>query len=487
MMYSMQFPSLEKVGEPYKTKLQVLFRTWNDVLARNARLSRYYDMKNELKELGISIPKGFINVRCVVGWCKKAVDAHAVRSVFDGYVFKGKKDDVLDSLVRENRLRSLISQLGRSQRVHGIAFATVMHGKRGQPTAKVRVYSANQACGTWNKDENRLDCGIVLVDVDDRGNATKYVAHFEDAVITFTRDGSDWSVDKEDNPLGQPMMVAFPFDPDLDRPMGHSLITPEVMGITDKAMRDVLRMECGSEFFTFPQRYMLGVAEDLFGGSAKGDDDEDESSDEDETVDMAEAINVSGNTDMAKFKAYMGAILAISRDENGDIPQVGEFSASPATNFTAVFENDAQRFSGATNVPLAQLGVLSNNYTSSDALGAANDPLILSVEDTNRINGEALEDLALMMMAIANDTTIDGLTPEQKSVQAAWKDPSMPTIAARADAWSKLGSADKDIVGTRVYYEGIGLSQATIDRVEQEKERNGALVQLGAIAAGLGD
>ena len=486
MTYTMQFPPLENVDEPYKSKLDVLFRRWGDVLARNARLSRYYDMKNALKELGISIPEGFINVNCVVGWCKKAVDAHAVRSVFDGFVFEGKKDETLDELVRRNRLRSLVSQLGRSQRVHGIAFATAMRGAEGQPKAKARVYSANQACGLWNKDENRLDCGIVLVDVDDKGNATKYVAHFDDKVITFTRDGSAWEVSYEDNPLGQPMMVAFPFDPDLDRPMGHSLITPEVMGITDKAMRDVLRMEVGAEFFTFPQRYMLGVAEDLFGGVAK-DDGDGEGDGGNEDIDATEPANAPVSTDIAKFKAYMGAIFAVSRDENGDIPQVGEFSASPAANFTAVFENDAQRFSGATNVPLAQLGVLSNNYTSSDALGAANDPLILSVEDTNRINGEALEQLALMMMAIANNTTMDGLTPEQKSVQASWKDPSMPTIAARADAWSKLAGVDKEIVGTRVYYEGVGLPQATIDRLEDEKEQRSALVQLGAIVESLGD
>ena len=134
-------------------------------------------------------------------------------------------------------------------------------------------------------------------------------------------------------------------------------------------------------------------------------------------------------------------------------------------------------------MPLAQLGVLSNTYTSSDALGAANDPLILEVETANRRNAEVLENIARMIMAVANNKALDELTDEQNSVQAYMQDPSMPTIAARADAWTKMSAADKSIVGTRVYYEGIGLSQPTIDRLRAEQRQAGALDMLSAIAA----
>lgn len=137
------------------------------------------------------------------------------------------------------------------------------------------------------------------------------------------------------------------------------------------------------------------------------------------------------STPLERFNAYIGSFIAINRDENGDLPQVGQFPAPTADNFTRVFENDAQRFSGATNVPLAQLGVLSNTYTSSDALGAANDPLILEVERINADNKETLEEVARMMMAVAGGVPLDGLTEQQRGVQAYFQDPSMPTIAAR--------------------------------------------------------
>ena len=54
------------------------------------------------------------------------------------------------------------------------------------------------------------------------------------------------------------------------------------MGIVDKAMRDVANMEIGAALFTYPQRYILGAAEGLFGDSVSDDNDEEGEEDEDE-------------------------------------------------------------------------------------------------------------------------------------------------------------------------------------------------------------
>ncbi len=478
-------PTDREMPAEYRDQLNDLFDTWHAVRSRNRILSDYYNMKSSLKNLGISIPENFLNLNCVVGWCAKAVQAQSVRSVFDGYVFNGSENSQLNELVRANKMRTLYQRACKSMLIHGLCAITVMGGGYDQPEVKVRVHSANQCAVLWDKDKEHIACGIVLQNVDRNGCANEYVAHFPFAVITFKRydtiNGYGWTYTQEYNPMGRPLMEVLVNDPDIDRPLGHSLLTPELLGIVDKAMRDVLRMEVGAEFFTFPQRYILGASEDLFSVPP-----EDAILDDDGNyIDSQGNIVNPVSSEYAKFKAYIGALMAISRDENGELPQVGQFTASGADNFTRVFENDAQRFSGATNVPLAQLGVLSNTYTSSDALGAANDPLILSVETLNRNNGEVLEDIARMMLAIANNKTLDQLDESQRNVQACWKDPSMPTIAARADAWTKLGSADPSIVGTRVYYEGIGLSQATIDRLMTEKEKIKVIETMNQIAQSL--
>lgn len=480
-------PSLDLVPPAYRDRLADLFDTWGAVEGRNRALSRYYDMKNEMKGLGISVPPQCERVNSVVGWCSKAVKAHVNRSTFDGYVLaSGDSDERLDALVRGNRLASLYKSLCSGSLVHGISAATVMGAPGG---AKVRAFSANQCCALWDKDEGRIACGVTLAGVGRSGEASRYVAHFPDCVLTLSRvyatdpggapvPTGAWACGAEPHRFGRPLMEVFPNDPDLDRPLGHSMLTPELLGIVDKAMRDVLRMEIGAEFFTFPQRYALGVADDLFAAPV----DPGAPTDEDGDPVDADGNKLPRPTDeYAKLRAYLGALWTFTRDENGDVPAVGQFSPTSAENFTMTFENDAQRFSGATNVPLAQLGVLSNTYTSSDALGAANDPLILEVQAMNLRNREVMATVGRMMAAVALGVPIADLPDEYRTVQAKFSDPSAPTISARADAWTKLGAADPSIVGTRVYYEGVGLDKATIDRLLAEKKEAGVRSALDSL------
>ena len=462
-------PDIKTAPEAYRDRLNDLFDTWARVRSRNQRLRNYYTQHVHVKNLGISIPPQLERVETVSGWCHKAVQAHAMRSIFDGYVFAGETDGGLEHLVSANRLRSLYQQAVSSSLVYGVSFLSAMRGVGNQPAVKVRLFSANQACALWDKDADAIGCAVVLSNVDNDGNPSEFVAHFPDAVLTFRRSGSNWACAVEGNLTARPMVEPVIFDPDPDRPLGHSMLTPELTSIVDKAMRDVLRMEVGAEFFTAPQRYILGASEDLFSAST-GDAEADEETDTEPA------------SDAAKLKAYYGALWAITRDESGELPQVGEFSAPGADNFTKVFENDAQRFSGATNVPLAQLGVLSNTYTSSDALGAANDPLILEVETMNRRNAETMESLARLMMAIRDETPVHELGEAAWEVQAYMRDPSKSTLAANADAWTKIVSADNSLVGTDVMYEGIGFNRPTISRIRAEQGKTNATAELGTIA-----
>ena len=459
-----------------------LFDTWHSVRARNERLTRYYEMKNSVKDFGISIPPQLVHVDEVVGWAAKAVNVRAVRSRFDGFVFSGEADDSLDDLVERNNLRSLVSQASRSAMVHGVSAITVMRGTGSQPGAKVRAFSANQCCMLWDKDEDGIGAGIVLSRVDRSGSATRYVVHMRDKVVTFELvdpSRNRWEASEERNPVGDILMVPIIHAPDLDRPLGCSVLTPELLSIVDKAVRDVLRMDVGAEFFTAPQRYALGVADDLFSSPVVDDDGR-------PVLDPETGEPIMVQDEAKRLRAYLGAIWAITGDGSGEKPTVGQFPAGDAGNFIKVFENDAQRFSGAANVPLGQLGVLSNTYTSSDALGAANDPLILDVQAFNDGLRGSLRQVARLMMAVSHGITLGDLSPWQDSVRAYIADPSMPTIAAVADAWTKIASQDHDIVGTPVWYEKLGVDQATIDRIETYKRRAAATSTLARIADAMG-
>ena len=467
-------PSADAIPAEFVGRVNDLFDTWHAVRGRNARLTAYYEMEVRTKDLGIAIPPQLTGINTVTGWAKKAVDVRAVRSDFDGFVFQGEKNTKLDMLVKKNDLRSKYDMACRSMLIHGLSTMTVMRGSGHQPAAKVRAFSANQSCVLWDKDEEDIACGIVCADVDSNGYATKYVCHFPEAVVTFEKVSDGWETAVDPNPLGVPLMVALRHDPDIDKPLGHSVITPELMGIVDKAMRDVLRMEVGAEFFTAPQRWILGASEDLFDVSSDDEDDEEGGN--------GSYRNAEAARSAAKFRAYIGSYLALTRDENGEVPAVGQFPAGDAENFIRVFENDAQRFSGASNVPIGQLGVLSNTYTSSDALGAANDPLILDVETINKHNERAMERIGELMMAVSENKKLEDLDDYEQSITVNFRDPSQPTLSARADAWTKLASVDKSLVGTRVWYEGMGFSKATIDRIMAEGDRQTVIEALSKIA-----
>lgn len=471
-------PDLEAIPEDYREDVKDMFDTWHAVRGRNLALTEMYRMHNRLVDIGAAeLPQQLLTVNEVVGWPQKAVDVMVVRSKFDGFVTAGMGIPELDAACRRNNMRTKYRKVCKESLVHGLASYTVM--KMGD-SVKVRSHSASQSAVKWDKDAERIKCGIVLTDTDEKGVATAYVAHFPDCVLTIIRTGEEtgrlgehvrwtWECGKEDHAIGRPLMQPVIYDADDDRPLGHSRITPEVIGITEKAMRDVLNMDVAAAFWAFPQRYMLGVerglfADDRIGGDTAEDDD--------------------GNFYRLKtrMETYLGRILALTRDEDGNVPTVGQFQPLDPGGLIRVFENDAQRFSGATHVPLGQLGVLSNTYTSSDALGAANDPLILDVEMMNEANGESLAALARLMLCVMRNCTEDDLSDEEQSVEAHFKDPSQPTLAARADGWTKICSQDSSLVGTDVYYEGLGFSHATIDRIHAQKATATATESLNKIA-----
>ena len=100
-------------------------------------------------------------------------------------------------------------------------------------------------------------------------------------------------------------------------------------------------------------------------------------------------------------------------------------------------------------------------------------------EELNAGNGESLRTIAIMALAIANKTTIEALSDEQKGIVAHFKNPAMPSIAATSDAAIKIASARENFASTDVFLEMIGFDQADIRRIRaQEQRARGAQILL---------
>ena len=102
-------------------------------------------------------------------------------------------------------------------------------------------------------------------------------------------------------------------------------------------------------------------------------------------------------------------------------------------------------------------------------------------EELNAGNGDALRNVALMALAIINNTTIDSLDEEKKNIIAHFKNPAMPSVAVTADAAIKIASARQSFAATDMFLEMIGFSQADIRRIKAQERQAQGLQMVSAL------
>ena len=132
----------------------------------------------------------------------------------------------------------------------------------------------------------------------------------------------------------------------------------------------------------------------------------------------------------------------------------------------------ATQFAAATGLTVADVGVINDaNPTSSDAILAQSQTLVLLAQQLNTGNGDALRTIARMAQAIARGVTLDELTEEERDVMPHFKNPAMPSVAVTADAAIKIASARQEFASTDTFLEMIGFDQADIRRIKAQEQR----------------
>jgi hypothetical protein len=215
------------------------------------------------------------------------------------------------------------------------------------------------------------------------------------------------------------------------------------MSITDNAVREVLRTEIHAEFYTSPQKYILGVDEDFLDGKTK-------------------------------WEAYIGAIMALSPNEEGDIPHVGMFSQGSMQPHIDYMRSLAARFSGETSIPVSELGVIHDNPASAEAIYAAKESLVCEAETLNDINGDALAQIAQMALACAKNVALDDLDDNAKSIMPRFKNPAKPSTISQVSSMQQAIQALPWMADSDVAIEEMGFSDEQIRRLKEDKRKSEA-------------
>ena len=368
--------------------------------------------------------------------------------MFDGYVnSNGMEDEELSAIVRDNNLIAEYPKATRDELKLGCSFATL--SADDDIGCKIRFHSAQTACALWNGEKGRIDCGLAIIDTIRNPRTREIIPslvnmYTDTDIIVMERDGNEWDAYYYPHQMKRPLMQPLIYNPTSAKPFGQSRIKEPIRRLIQGYVRTVANATIGLEFSTAPQKYLLGVTDDQF-----------------DTV-----VN-------QKFQQYVGSIIASTTNpETGEKPTFGQLQQGNIAPHVEMLRMLATQFSAATGLTVTDTGVVNDaNPTSSDAILAQSQTLVAMAEQLNESNANALRMIALMALAIKNETTIEGLTDEQKSVMAHFRNPAMPSVAVTADAAIKIASARSEFAGTDTFLEMIGFDQADIRRIRAQEQR----------------
>lgn len=460
-MLTIEASNITNLSEDAALKFQKLLNVYNSHWFKNKYKDRYYEGKISLNEvnLGIALPENLGKLEIGCSWGAKTVDVLAARSMFDGFVGTNGDDvDTLDDITLNNNLIAEYQKACRDELKYGCTFATLSADK--EIGCKIRFHSPQSAAAVWDGEKGRIGYGFAVIDsMPDNDDITWTPSlinlYTDDAIWVISRKETIWTAKEYRHKMGRPLMEALVWNATSNKPFGRSRIKEPIRRLIQGYVRTIANATIGLEFATSPQKYLLGVT--------------------DEQYDVV--IN-------QKFKQYVGSIIASTTNpETGEKPSFGQLPQGNISPHVEMIRVLATQFSAASGLTVTDTGVVSEaNPTSADAVLAQSQTLVAMAEQLNTVNGDSLRNIAWMALAIAKNSTIDGLTDEDKDVVAHFKNPSMPSVAATADAAIKIASARQAFANTDTFLEMIGFDKADIRRIKaQERMQMGLETAIGLI------
>ena len=98
-------------------------------------------------------------------------------------------------------------------------------------------------------------------------------------------------------------------------------------------------------------------------------------------------------------------------------------------------------------------------------------------------NGAAMRNVMQMAVCVAQKKTLADMDEAERSIQAYFKNPSMPSISSQADAMVKIASVATEFAATPTFFEQLGFSEPVRRRLESEMDSKTQRALASAILA----
>lgn len=424
----------------------------------------YFNGEQLVRDLGISIPPQLKGLHTVIGWPRIGVEALEARLDLEAFRWAdgGDSSDLAD-IVEANDLLDESSLAHTDALIYGREYLAVGSGDCGTDDCPplISIESPLDMTLLWDARVRMglaalRECSPDLLEQtpDDR----MIVLYLPDQTVQAvpTASGGWEVVDRDIHNLGVvPVLRMANRQRTADR-VGKSEITPDVMSITDAACRRLMGIEVAAEFFGAPQRYILGASESAF-------------------------QDAEGNAKSA-WETYIGRVLALERDEDGNTPEVGQFAAHDPSGQTKIVDLYARIMATQLGLPPHMLGYTSDNPASADAIRSAEAMLVKKAERRTKRFGAAWQQAMRLALWVR-----DGEPPDKtRRIETVWRNPATPTLAAQTDAAVKLVQAKILPADSDVVLELAGLTEGQRQRVRADRRRAAGGSVLDRLAA-LGD
>ena len=369
----------------------------------------FYEMKDKEWQPGIVIPPQLREqYAATLGWCAKAVD-----SLADRLVFRRFADDFFDlnGIFNQNNPDTLFDSAILGALISSCSFGYIAPDGDGFP--RIQIIDGGNATGIIDPQTGLLMEGYAVLERNKDKKPIVEAYLIAGRTEIYREDAKEPEV--YENVAPWPLLVPIIYRPDAVRPFGHSRISRAAMYWTDYAKRVLERSDISAEFYSFPQKYVVGT-------SAAAD-----------PVD--------------KWKATISSLVEFSKDEDGDKPTLGQFTQQSMAPYTEQLRTAAAGFAGETGLTLDDLGFASDNPSSAEAIKAAHETLRATARKAQRNFGAGFINLGYLAACIRDGEEYQ--RPQLYQTKAKWApvfEPDASAINIIGDGIVKLAQAYPDYV-----------------------------------------
>lgn len=380
---------------------------------------RYYEMKNGIKYMRTLIPAEFMWMTETLGWCGKAVD-----SLADRLSFREFRDDNfnLNEIVNMNNRDILPDSAVLSALISSCCFIYISYAADGYP--QIQVIDGGNATGEIDPTTGLLKEGYAVLSRDKNGDP-EMEAYFTAGRTDFYQGNQLFRTTY--NPAPYPLLVPIIYRPDAMRPFGHSRISRACMNLMQGALRTLLRSEVSAEFYSFPQKWVSGLSADA--------------------------------EEMDKWKATISSMLSFTKDEDGEAPKLGQFTQQSMSPYTEQLRTFASLFAGETGLTLDDLGFVTDNPSSAEAIKASHENLRLAARKAQKTFGSGLLNAGYLAACLRDDAPYK--RNEIYRTKVVWHpvfEPDAAMLTGLADGANKINQVIPGYFGANNFSDLTGIA-----------------------------